>query len=92
MLTKYSTEAVTPKGGNRTNSFSLDKDQAKAASLEILNTHFSMKGQEAQDFLAKKFDKAWNYYDVNGEGKINAERINSFYRYLTKSLGEVDLQ
>ena len=92
MLTGYSTEAVTPKGGNRTNSFSLNKEQAKAASLEILSTHFSMKGQEAEDFLSKKFDSAWKYYDVNSEGTINAERINSFYRYLTKSLGEVDLQ
>ena len=91
MLSKYSTEAVTPKGGNRTNSFSLSKAQAKAASLEILNTHFSLKGSEAQDFLKSKFDSAWKYYDVNSEGSINAERINSFYRYLTKSLGEVDL-
>ena len=94
MVTNHAREAVdqSKPGGKRTDSFHLTKAQAKNAALEVLNTHFSLKGAEAQAFLNANFDKAWNHYDVNGAGQIDYQMMGTLYRYMTKSLGEIDLQ
>ena len=52
-----------------------------------------MNEAEANKFMEDKgqFDKAWDYYDVNGAGKIDAVGSSSFFRYLTRKLGDLDI-
>ena len=76
----------------RTHRFYLTKDAARRTAVEILGTHFGMQGAEANDYLASHFEDAWNYYDVNSEGRLDAVGSSSFFRFLTKRLGELDLQ
>ena len=97
MITKYAIEGVEKdKDGKedpkRTHQFYLTKASARDAATEVLGTHFGMKGQEAADFLSKNYDAAWDYFDVNGAGRIDAIGSSTFFRYLTRSLGAVDLQ
>ena len=70
----------------------MTKDAAKNASREVLATHFAMNATEQDAFLADNFDKAWTYYDVNGAGAIDTVGVSTFFRYLTKKLGALDLQ
>merc|ERR1719263_951669 len=50
-----------------------------------------MNAKEAEAFLADKFDSAWDYYDINGAGRIDSIGSSSLFRHLTRSLGAVDL-
>jgi len=47
--------------------------------------------KKGDEFLAKYYDDAWNYYDVNRENKIDAVGVSQFFRFLTRPLGMIDL-
>jgi len=34
------------------------------------------------DFMSANFDEAWDYYDVNHENLVEADRMSTFFRYL----------
>lgn len=71
----------------------LKKDTARLIGKEILGTHFGLHGAEAEKFLNDKFDAAFDYYDVNKEGKIDAIGMSAqMFRFMCKPLGELDLQ
>ena len=96
MLTKYAVEGVTDpklKNPQPTGSFYLTKAAARNASLEVLCTHFSKCGAEAEKYLnfENKYDEAWAYYDVNSTGRIDAIGVSQFFRYLVKPLGSLDI-
>ena len=93
MVTSYATELAGTKAqkGERTNKFVMTKDGAKNASREVLATHFAMNAAEQDEFLANNFESAWNYWDVNGAGAIDTVGVATFFRYLTKKLGSLDL-
>ena len=95
MIKNHAIEGVSKKKGQdpqRTHQFYLTPDMAKAAATEILATHFGMNAKESADYLAKNFDANWNYYDVNGEGRIDVVGSSTFMRRLTHKLGDLDLQ
>lgn len=93
MLTKYAIETIDNKEENPVPSgkFLLTKENARKAAVEVLATHFSLKGDEAEKFLNLRYDDAWNYYDVNKVGMIDAVGVSQFFRYLTRPLGAIDL-
>ena len=64
---------------------------ARDASAEVICTHFNKCGAEGQKYLDLYYGDAWNYYDVNREGKIDAVGVSQFFRFLTKPLGTIDL-
>ena len=70
----------------------MTKDGARNAAKEVLSTHFAMDAGEQTAFLDENFNKAWDYYDVNSTGAIDAIGVSTFFRYLTKKLGALDLQ
>ena len=79
MLTKYAVEPIVDKGKDDprpSGKFVLLKDAARKAAVEVLATHFSLKGDEAEKFLNLRYDDAWNYYDVNKVGAIDAVGIS----------------
>ena len=79
---KHSTEAATPTG-QKTGDFFMTKSSAREQAKEVLSTHMSLKGEAAEEYLNKNFDKSWAHYDVNGEGKIAAATMSPFFRHLT---------
>ena len=97
MIKNYAVEAVAKdehkhKAPQRTHRFYIHHDAAKKVGLEILATHFGLKGVDAEKYMSQKFEDAWNYYDVLNEGRIDAVGSNNFFRFLCKPLGELDLQ
>ena len=83
-------------------AFFISKDQGKKLAQEILCTHFKKCGEDATAWLDEfagdqhsfdtRWNEAWNYWDVNKAGKIDAVGANVLYRHLCKPLGELDLQ
>ena len=95
MLNKYAIEGIEgkkEKDPRPTGSFYLTKDSARKAAVEVLCTHFALCEAKGEDYLATHYEEAWNYYDVNREGRIDAVGVSQFFRFLTKPLGAIDLQ
>ena len=77
----------------RTNKFYLEKGEAKKLAVEILGTHFGKSPAEATAWLdSGNFEAAWNYWDVLDAGKVDVVGSQTFFRYLTRQLGDLDLQ
>ena len=94
MIKKYAIEGIDgkkEKDPRPTGSFYLTKDTARKASEEVICTHFALCGAKGTEYLATHYEDAWNYYDVNREGKIDAVGVSQFFRFLTKPLGTIDL-
>jgi len=81
MITKYAYEAAKPTG-EPTGDFLFKYQNAKMAAYEIIDTHLGLKGKDAEDYLAKYFDKTWEHFDTAGDGKIEAARMSGFFRFL----------
>lgn len=82
MITKYATELSTDDG-KKTGQFVLKKDEAMAAAREVLDTHMSLKGKEADDYLAANFEKSWAHFDSKPDGWLDIARGAQFMRFLT---------
>lgn len=94
MLNKYAIEGVTGKKQKDpvpTKAYYLTKDTARKAAAEVICTHFKKCGAEGEKYLAFYYEDAWNYYDVNREGQIDAIGVSQFFRHLTRPLGFIDL-
>merc|ERR1719263_1352438 len=97
MLTKYAIEGIDNKNAKDgadpvpNGKFYLTKDSARKAAAEVVCTHFALCKDEGENFLNLRYDDAWNYYDVNKVGRIDAVGVSQFFRYLTRPLGAIDL-
>ena len=94
MIKNYAIEGIDgkkEKDPKPTGRFFLTKDTARKVAAEILCTHFHKCGADGEDFLNWHYDDAWNYYDVNQEGRIDAVGSSQFFRHLTTSLGWLDI-
>ena len=83
MIDTYAKEQRNPDG-SASGKFVLDKEAAKAASKEVLKTHLHLTGSKLDNYLTQNFDETWNYYDVNNEDAIEADRMHTFYQALCK--------
>ena len=95
MISKYAIEGIQgkkEKDPSPTGAFYLTKETARNASVEVICTHFALCGSKGEDYLKTHYEEAWNYYDVNREGKIDAVGVSQFFRFLTRPLGMIDLQ
>lgn len=81
MIMKYATELSTDDG-KPTGQFVLKKHEALEASKEVIATHMSLKGKEADDYLAANFEKTWGHFDSKPDGWIDAARMSQFMRFL----------
>ena len=61
----------------------LDQKQAKRAAEEIARTHLKLSGQALDDYMNYNFMDTWNYYDTAHDGKIEADRMSTFFKYFT---------
>ena len=99
VIKDYALEGIDKKKGKgkgdemRTNHFYLEKANARGIAIEVLGTHFGKSPAEANAWLdAGHFEEAWNYWDVLGAGKVDAVGSSTSFRYLTRQLGDLDLQ
>uniref|UniRef100_A0A7S3IF73 Uncharacterized protein n=1 Tax=Strombidium inclinatum TaxID=197538 RepID=A0A7S3IF73_9SPIT len=81
MLTSYAKEGRN-KDGTPNGKFYLDKDAGRKAAEEVVHTHLGLAGEKLQDYMLHNFDEAWDYYDVNRENLIEADRMPTVFRYL----------
>ena len=69
------------------------KDGGKKLAAETICTHFSKCGAQGAAYLDDKYDSAWKYFDVNGDGRLDAIGMAAqFMRFLCQPLGWVDIQ
>ena len=81
MIGTYAKEGKNTEG-KPNGKFYLDRESGFRASEEVVATHLKLQGQKMADYLAHNFDEAWDYYDVNKENLIEADRMSTFFRYL----------
>lgn len=55
-----------------TGKFYLTKAKGRELAAETICTHFSKCGADGEAYLNDKYEAAFKYYDVNGDGRIDA--------------------
>ena len=80
MYNQYATEGK--KDGKPDGNFWLTKADARRAAEEVVGTHLHLKGDAAKSYLGNEFERLWNRYDVNEEGKIEIDRAPVFLRQI----------
>ena len=86
LITKYGTEA-RGKDGKPTGEFYVMKSDGYAVAEEVVGTHLKLSGEKRKKYLDEHFNQLWNYYDVNGDGYLEVERVPTLLRSL---VGEVE--
>ena len=81
MLTKYGFEASTPEG-KPTGEFYFNYTAALMAAQEVVETHLGLKGDAKQKYLDQYFDRTFRHFDTAADGKIEADRMSGFFRFL----------
>jgi hypothetical protein len=75
-----------------TGHFYLTKEKGFGLAAETICTHFSKCGDEGKKFLDDNYAAAFDYYDVNKEGRIDAVGMTAqMMRYLCQPLGWLDI-
>ena len=101
MISSYAHEQRTPIeelddgskiGGEPTGSFWMSYKDMQRAAKEVLKSHAGLSGSALSDYMDTYFDRAWENFDVNGDGAIEVIKTPQFMRFLasdqTLSLGE----
>ena len=81
MIQNYAMEETDDKGMPN-GKFFLDQEQARRASEEVVSTHLNLFGQELKNYVDGNFYDVWSQMDAAGDGKIEAERMPTFFRML----------
>ena len=81
MIENYALEAKN-KDGSPSGKFWIDKEGARAAAAEVLETHKGIKGDELHEYLETYFPKTWAHFDVNVSGTIEVAKMPSFMRFI----------
>ena len=82
MIKEFSEEGADEDTHKPNGHFFVSKARARAASIEVLATHLGLKGDDAQNYLAKYFDETFSHMDVLNKGNLDAVEMNKFMRQL----------
>ena len=85
MIKNYAREIK--KDGALTGVMMLNKEDARAASKEVLATH-----EDNNATGLDTFEEVWNHFDVNHDGLVEAERMSQFMRMLLGNSLAIGLQ
>ena len=89
IIEKYAREIKVQ--GKLTGVMMLNLDDAKALAAEVLGSHKAMGYSQQTDGMS--VEDAFNHFDVNHDGLIEAERTPQFLRYLYPNGAlDIDLQ
>ena len=78
IISKYAMEGGKPQG-KPNGDFWFEWDGAEKASLQVLQDYLHVTAEDAQDIVCDKFKASWEHFDVNNSGKVEAERMPSFF-------------
>lgn len=97
LITNYATEGHDDKKHPKPNGkFYINRENSLKVAKEVICTHFKKCGAEADSWLSSAdndtFNRAFDYFDVNKEGRLDVVGVATFFRYLFQPLGWVDLQ
>jgi hypothetical protein len=90
VFTKYSTEGKDHNGVSNGMRILVKKNGPKAASVILEATH-KLKSTQVPGYIKANFDKAWDNFDINGDGFIKAEETHTFMRSLMGKLNKFAL-
>jgi len=90
VFTKYSTEGKDHNGVSNGIRILMKKNGPKAASVILEATH-KLKSTQVPGYIKANFDKAWENFDINGDGFIKAEETHTFMRSLMGKLNKFAL-
>jgi hypothetical protein len=83
VLRNYATEGVT-KSGKPSGHFFIRKANLRKIAAEVVQTHLNKKGKDLVNYLSAKFDEAWDYYDVNRKGYVDALWSATILRFMCR--------
>jgi len=70
----------------------MSKSDMFRAAKETLKSHMDIEGDSLAEYMDTYFDRAWDNFDVNGDGEIEVIKTPMFMRFLasdqTMQLGE----
>ena len=81
MLTKWALEGKN-KDGSPNGKFYMDQHGAYAVADEVLMNNMGMDAARRSEHIKTYFERSWNHFDVNREGKIEIGMMPQFMRFL----------
>ena len=90
VFSKYSTEGKDHNGIRNGQKILMKSTAPKAAGVILEATH-KLKGTQVPGYIKANFDKAWDNFDINGDGFIKAEETHTFMRSLMGKLNKFAL-
>merc|ERR1712048_1060055 len=68
--------------GSPSGAFIMNEAGARAAAMEVLETHKGLSGAARDQYMATYFPKAWRHFYVNVTGAIGVIKMPQFMRFL----------
>ena len=81
MIKTYALEKKN-KDGSPSGAFIMNEAGARAAAMEVLQTHKGLSGGALDAYMQTYFPKAWRHFDVNVTGAIESIKMPQFMRFL----------
>ena len=88
MIEQFALEGHDAKTGKPNGKFTMSRDQAKAATYEVLATHLGMDRAAADAHNAQFFDQVFDHMDVNHTGRLEVYEMQKLMRDLCKPVKE----
>ena len=69
----------------------MSKSDMFRAAKETLKSHMGIEGDSLAEYMDTYFDRAWDNFDVNGDGEVEVIKTPMFMRFpsdQTMQLGE----
>ena len=90
VFSKYSVEGKDHNGVKNGVKILMKSTAPKAAGVILEATH-KLKGNQVPGYMKANFEKAWEKFDINGDGFIKAEETHTFMRSLMGKLNKFAL-
>ena len=90
VFSKYSVEGTDHNGVKNGVKILIKQTAPKAAGVILEATH-KLKGAQVPGYMKAQFEKAWEKFDINGDGFIKAEETHTFMRSLMGKLNKFAL-
>ena len=90
VFSKYSVEGTDHNGVKNGVKILMKQTAPKAAGVILEATH-KLKGAQVPGYMKAQFEKAWEKFDINGDGFIKAEETHTFMRSLMGKLNKFAL-
>ena len=81
ILTNFALEGKNADG-TPNGVFKMDEKQTRRAAKMIVEKYKHLEGADNDQYLKDYFPRTWEHFDVNEEGKLDADDMPGFMKYL----------